>query len=186
MPNDLQSIRDYAASLQGDERKSFIDKFNSIKNDDSKIGILAGRISKLSGDTSPQGESGDDWMSKSFPKTARNNLNKLYQGGANSPANVEAQKQLEIAKSGRIDMRKDTSNINPVEGAKDALSVVSNPVGTVSKMITGKTLADNIGGEEKDTSKMSIPDMLTHNAMKALGEATEQTANFALGGGIGE
>ena len=48
MPDNLQAIRDYASSLQGDERKAFIDKFNSIKNDDAKVSTLVSRISTIS------------------------------------------------------------------------------------------------------------------------------------------
>lgn len=49
--NSLQTIRDYASSLQGDDRKNFIDKFNSIKDDDSKVTTLVGRIGKISNST---------------------------------------------------------------------------------------------------------------------------------------
>lgn len=49
MADNLQTIREYAASLPDGERSSFIDKFNSIKDDDSKISTLAGRISKQPG-----------------------------------------------------------------------------------------------------------------------------------------
>lgn len=48
MPNTLENIRNYAASLQGEERKSFIEKFNSIKDDDAKVETLGTRISSLS------------------------------------------------------------------------------------------------------------------------------------------
>lgn len=48
MSNQLQTIRDYASSLEEDERKSFIDKFNSIKDDDNKISTLVNRISDIS------------------------------------------------------------------------------------------------------------------------------------------
>lgn len=47
MADNLQLIRDYAASLQGDERKAFIDKFNSIKDDDNKVSILAQKLGSL-------------------------------------------------------------------------------------------------------------------------------------------
>jgi len=50
---ELLVIRNYASSLQGDERQSFIDKFNSIKDDDSKISILASRISQLTMEAIP-------------------------------------------------------------------------------------------------------------------------------------
>lgn len=54
MSANLQAIRDYASSLQGDDRKSFIDKFNSIKNDESKVSILSDRISSINGDNKSQ------------------------------------------------------------------------------------------------------------------------------------
>ena len=83
----------------------------------------------------PQGESGDDWMSKSFPKTARNNLSKLYQGGANSPALKKAQYDVEAAKS----------RTNPVmttlKGLSDTADKMSNPFNSIPKMITGKNLS---------------------------------------------
>lgn len=44
----LLAIRKYASSLSPDERKGFIDKFNSIKDDDTKIDTLASRIGGLS------------------------------------------------------------------------------------------------------------------------------------------
>lgn len=44
----LQAIRSYAASLDPEERKGFIDKFNSIKDDDNKIETLASRIGSIS------------------------------------------------------------------------------------------------------------------------------------------
>lgn len=44
----LQKIRDYASSLSGEDRKNFISKFNSIKDDDAKIEKLAARISSIS------------------------------------------------------------------------------------------------------------------------------------------
>lgn len=44
MANELQAIRDYASSLQGEDRQNFINKFNSIKNDPVKISTLASRI----------------------------------------------------------------------------------------------------------------------------------------------
>lgn len=56
MPDNLQAIRDYASSLQGDERKAFIDKFNSIKDDDTKVNTLVSRISGLNKDVSSQPE----------------------------------------------------------------------------------------------------------------------------------
>lgn len=48
MPNTLENIRNYAASLEGEERKAFINKFNSIKDDDAKIETLGSRIAALS------------------------------------------------------------------------------------------------------------------------------------------
>lgn len=44
----LQAIRSYASSLDPEERQGFIEKFNSIKDDDSKIDVLASRISAIS------------------------------------------------------------------------------------------------------------------------------------------
>lgn len=44
----LQAIRNYAQSLSGDERKSFIEKFNAIKADDSKVATLSQRIGGVS------------------------------------------------------------------------------------------------------------------------------------------
>lgn len=41
----LQAIRNYAQSLNGDERANFISKFESIKGDDNKVSTLASRIS---------------------------------------------------------------------------------------------------------------------------------------------
>lgn len=52
--NTLENIRNYAASLQGEERQAFIDKFNSIKDDDSKVEILGSRISSLLGNDTPK------------------------------------------------------------------------------------------------------------------------------------
>lgn len=54
MPANLQAIREYASSLSGNERESFIQKFNSIKNDDSKVVELSNRISSLSPTKQPR------------------------------------------------------------------------------------------------------------------------------------
>ncbi len=51
---DLQAIRDYASSLQGDDRQNFIDKFNSIKEDDTKVATLASRISEIQPSATPK------------------------------------------------------------------------------------------------------------------------------------
>lgn len=83
------------------------------------------------------------------------------------------------AMPGKIDMRTDTANINTPDTVKNIMNAVGNPVGTISKLFTGKTLADNIGGDNPNPAPFSL-DM----ARKALGEATEQTGNLALGVGV--
>jgi hypothetical protein len=92
---------------------------------------------------SPQGESGDDWLSKSFPKTARNNLSKLYQGGANSPALKKAQYDVEAAKS----------RTNPVmttlKGLADAGQQTTNPFNSIVKSASG-------GDSGKSASDMAV------------------------------
>ena len=91
----------------------------------------------------PQGESGDDWLSKSFPKTARNNLNKLYQGGANSPAIKKAQYDVESAKS-----RNNPIN-NTLKGLADAGQQTTNPFNSIVKSVSG-------GDSGKSASDMAV------------------------------
>ena len=97
---------------------------------------------KLQGGDS-QGESGDDWMSKSFPKTARNNLSKLYQGGANSPALKKAQYDVEAAKS------RDNPINNTLKGLADAGKQTTNPFNSIVKSASG-------GDSGKSASDMAV------------------------------
>lgn len=55
----LQAIRSYAQSLNGDERANFISKFESIKGDDNKVSTLASRIgARLESESSSNKSSG--------------------------------------------------------------------------------------------------------------------------------
>ena len=91
----------------------------------------------------PQGESGDDWMSKSFPKMARNNLSKLYQGGANSPANVKARHDVQYAQS------RDNPINNTLKGLADAGQQTTNPFNSIVKSASG-------GDSGKSASDMAV------------------------------
>ena len=107
------------------------------------ITFTADDFMDTSKDKTPQGESGDDWLSKSFPKTARNNLSQLYQGGANSPALKKAQYDVESAKS----------RTNPVmttlKGLADAGEQTTNPFNSIVKSASG-------GDSGKSASDMAV------------------------------
>lgn len=80
---DLQAIRDYAASLQGQDRQSFIDKFNSIKNDDNKVSVLTSRIQGLNGSNSNAPSAMDYWVinpAKNAAKAYINDAKDIGQG----------------------------------------------------------------------------------------------------------
>ena len=80
----LQTIRSYASSLQGDERQSFIDNFNKIKDDDSKVSSLASRIGGLS---QPSPDSGtQDWpgIAKAAVNTMAGISNTMTGGAMNA------------------------------------------------------------------------------------------------------
>jgi hypothetical protein len=117
------------------------------------------RLSDVMGDSTPQGESGDDWMSKSFPKTARNNLSKLYQGGANSPALKKAQYDVESAKS----------RTNPVMTTLKGLSDTADQINKVVPF-----------GDRKQTLNPTTPQGRANIAGESL-----KAASFIPGVGVG-
>lgn len=116
---------------------------------------------------------GNDWMPQGATEAS---TTPVANGGGWMP---DGAKEITQSMPGKIDMRSDTSNVNTPEGAKDLMGAISNPVGTLSKAITGKTLAENIGGDNKNPAPF-----LWDMARKGLGDATEGTANLVLGGGF--
>ena len=126
----------------------------------------------------PQGESGDDWMSKSFPKTARNNLSKLYQGGANSPANVKAQQDLglEKMKSDLMDipvaaLKTANARMLGIPGAIDKIAGVNMPEATSS----GGKLASDIGEFAGGARALTAAYPIAKGAVKAVSKFIPET-----------
>jgi len=152
---------------------------NPSQSDIDEMGQVA---MKRGGNNTPQGESGDDWLSKSFPKTARNNLSKLYQGGANSPANVKAQQDLGLEK-----MKSDLMDI-PVVAVRTANARMLGAPGLIDKMAgvnmpeatsSGGKLASGLGefaGGMRGIEGLGIP--LAKQAIKGIAGGANNIKNL--------
>ena len=88
------------------------------------------------------------------------------------------------SKSGMVDM----SHEGLKEGLQGLSTLVTNPAGYLSKAITGKTIAENVAGNQTpNTAQTPIPEMLAKNAMAGLGDVAENAANmgvYVAGGGL--
>lgn len=143
MSDTLQTIRDYAGSLQGADRQSFINKFNAIKNDDAKISTLASRIQGINAPATTEIPQRTDRLSikSQKPYTSYSYGDAAADTGktvVNSLANLGENTINAVKGIGDVAGRVVTAPLHPIKAATDLGNALYQAPGAIIKGVGDK------------------------------------------------